>query len=211
MLHCGLSLTPSSDALRVSHTKMWSVHSSSRRVVPALGLVWANCINSRLMLSRQYTDSKIKGNLPLLRCLRLTLRLLLCRWRCECCFQARCFAARPFAPGSPAPLHLLPVPCAWCGLRLLPCPRSLPRLICLSRACRGMQVRSGSRLVAWTQKRRGRPFGVVDAQRTCLSHVRADRSRCRPASASQWRGATTSHLRCCHHPLSTACVSSHNR
>jgi DNA-repair protein XRCC3 len=34
------------------HEKMWSVFSSGRRVYPALGLAWAACVDTRLMLSR---------------------------------------------------------------------------------------------------------------------------------------------------------------
>jgi RecA/RadA recombinase len=49
----------SGSALAVEHTKHsylhhWSMLSSGHRVVPALGLTWANCVNTRIFLTRKH-------------------------------------------------------------------------------------------------------------------------------------------------------------
>ena len=42
------------DQVKHSYLHHWSMMSSGRRVVPALGLTWANCVNTRIFLTRRH-------------------------------------------------------------------------------------------------------------------------------------------------------------
>jgi DNA-repair protein XRCC3 len=76
--------TSSTQQLHQHLTAGLQLHSKGRQVAPALGLAWANCVNTRVFLSRD-SDSNyvVEGGQPVRRRMMIVFSPYLPQWECE--------------------------------------------------------------------------------------------------------------------------------